>query len=65
MGILRFEDVEELDDAVMNEGRMLASDPDEASAIGSRKGSPPEHTATWIHLDPVTGTLVYGREMEI
>jgi hypothetical protein len=65
MGILRFQDVTDWQDAVMNEQRVLTSDPDDAGPIGRRACSPTKHTATWIQFDPTSAKLTYGPEKEI
>ncbi len=64
MGILRFQDVG-WQDEVIQERRVLASDPDDAGPIGKRAASPAKHTATWIQFESDSGKLVYGPEKEI
>jgi hypothetical protein len=65
MGILRFEDLTALQDALLKERRALITDPDEAGPIGKRACSPIGHTATWIRFEPNSGKLAYGPEIDI
>lgn len=65
MGILRFRDLDDWQHAVIKEQHDAARDPDDAGPIGTRALSPILHTATWIQLDPSSGQLVYGPEMQI
>jgi hypothetical protein len=65
MGVFRFQEISDWQQAAMKERNFLLRNPDDAGPIGRRAQSPIQHTATWITIDPKSFKLLYGKEKSI